>query len=164
MEKYHSKKHSIDFLFPVSLFFVFTITALYVTITGANLYQSMEERTSNDYAAFTALSYVERKIQAYDSADCITVTRQNGVDILCLHQTMEQGDYTTYIYTKDGRLMELFLKDGSVPDLDSGTVLMDTGILTIQNYKPQILTLCLISPNGTTQTLNIHLKTREGAV
>lgn len=160
MEKYHSKKHNIDFLFPISLFFVFTITALYVTITGANLYQNMAEKTSNDYAAFTSLSYVEQKIQAYDTSDSITIAKQDGLDILCLHKTLEQGDYTTYIYTKNGQLTELFLKDGSTLDLNSGTPLMDAGILTIQQQEPQMLTLCLISPNGASQTMNIHLKAK----
>lgn len=161
MKKFRSNRHSVDFLFTISLFFVFTITALYVTIAGANLYEKTLKQTSQDYSTFTSLSYLEQKIQRYDSANGISVMHKDEQDILCLHEIIEGTAYTTYIYTQDGQLMELFLKDDGPPDLDTGTPLMDAGTLTLQENAPQTLTLDLTDENGLLQSLTVHLKAKE---
>ncbi len=161
MKRFRSKNHSVDLLFTISLFFVFTITALYVTMAGANLYESTVTQTARDYSVFTPLSYLEQKVQRYDTAGGVSVLEKDGQDILCLHETIEETAYTTYIYTLDGKLMELFLKDGSTPDLKSGTALMDSGSLSLKEEKNSLLQLSLTDEDDTLQTLTIHLKAKE---
>lgn len=40
MKSFSQKRHAIDFLFPVTVFFVFTISALTVILLAAQIYQS----------------------------------------------------------------------------------------------------------------------------
>lgn len=161
MKRFRSKNHSVDLLFTISLFFVFTITALYVTMAGANLYENTVSQTSRDYSIFTPLAYLEQKIQGYDTSGGISVMREDTQDILCLHETIDGNNYTTYIYTRDGKLMELFLKDGGTPDFQSGTSLMDSATLRLEETESQLLKIQLAEEDDTLQTLTIHLKAKE---
>ena len=161
MKKYRSKSHSIDLLFTISLFFVFAITALYVTIAGANLYKDMVQQTSHDYSVFTPISYLEQKLQGYDTIGGISVLQEDGMDILCLHETLEDSSYTTYIYTKDGNLMELFVKDGSTLSFENGTALMESGTLHLEEQSGQLLNISFTEDDDTSQTLTLHLRAKE---
>lgn len=161
MKRFRAKNHSVDLLFTISLFFVFTITALYVTMAGANLYENTVSQASHDYSVFTPLTYLEQKVQGYDTSQGISMMQKDGQDILCLHEMIDGNRYTTYIYTLDGKLMELFLKDGSAPDLKNGTPLMDSGTLNLEETENQLLKLKLTDKDNTLQTLTIHLKAKE---
>ncbi|MGN0290384.1 MAG: DUF4860 domain-containing protein [Lachnospiraceae bacterium] len=161
MKKYRSKSHSIDLLFTISLFFVFTITALYVTMAGANLYENMVQRTSFDYSVFTPVSYLEQKLQGYDTTGGISIQKKDGMDILCLHETLEDSAYTTYIYTKDGNLMELFVKDGSAVSFENGTTLMESGTLHLKEEDRHLLTVEFTEDDGSSQALTLHLRAKE---
>lgn len=162
MKKFRSKNHSIDLLFTISLFFVFTITALYVTLAGANLYENTVRQTTSDYTVFTPMAYLEQKLQGYDTQGGISVIQIEDQDILCLHETIDGTAYTTYIYTKDGKLMELFVRDGTSLSLESGTELMDSGTLSIDTSRSRLLTLELKNEDDTRQVLTVHLRAKEG--
>lgn len=162
MKKFRSKNHSIDLLFTISLFFVFTITALYVTLAGANLYESTVSQTASDYTVFTPMAYLEQKLQGYDTQGGISVTQNGNRDILCLHETIDGNAYTTYIYTKDGKLMELFVRDGTSLSFESGTELMDSGTLSLDTSRSRLLTLELKNEDDTRQVLTVHLRSKEG--
>lgn len=161
MKKFRSKNHSIDLLFTISLFFVFTIAALYVTLAGANLYEDTVSQTASDYTVFTPMAYLEQKLQGYDTQGGISVTRSKDQDILCLHETIDGTAYTTYIYTKNGKLMELFVRDGTSLSLESGTELMDSGTLSLDTSRSRLLTLELKNKDDTRQILTVHLRAKE---
>lgn len=161
MKKYFVKNHSLDLLFTVSLFFFFTITSLYVTMAGADLYERTVRQSSRDYPLFTTLSYLEQKVQRYDSSGGISLQKEENQDILCLHETIGEDSYTTYIYTLDGRLMELFQKSETSFSPENGDALMECGTLHLEEKK-NLLHIYLTDSYGTTQTLTLHLKTREG--
>ena len=48
--RFHTqRKHMIDFLFSVALFFVFALSALIVILLAARIYQSTTEHSSLNY-------------------------------------------------------------------------------------------------------------------
>ena len=58
MKLLSQKRHAIDFLFPVTVFFVFTISALTVILLAARIYQSTTDDSQRNYTSGTALSYL----------------------------------------------------------------------------------------------------------
>ena len=54
MKLFSQKRHAIDFLFPVTVFFVFTISALTVILLAARIYQSTTDDSQRNY---TPVSY-----------------------------------------------------------------------------------------------------------
>lgn len=63
MKLLSQKRHAIDFLFPVTVFFVFTISALTVILLAARIYQSTTDDSQRNYTSGTALSYLTEKLR-----------------------------------------------------------------------------------------------------
>ena len=104
----HRQKHMIDLIFPVSLFFVFTLLALTVILMATNVYQKTTEESRMNYTAQTSLSYIREKISQADQDGRICLTTLDGCDALCLTQERDDSTYHTYIYACDGSLRHLF--------------------------------------------------------
>ena len=65
--------HMIDFLFPVVLFFVFTLSALTVILLAAGIYQSTTEKSTLNDSARTSLSYITEKVHQNDVEDSVRI-------------------------------------------------------------------------------------------
>lgn len=119
------KRHMIDVLFPIALFFVFTLSALMVMLLAARIYQSSVENSSRNDTARTALSYISEKMHQSDMNGSISLGSFNGCDAMILKQDYNGDTYTTYIYAHDGALKELFIKDGANADASNGKKILD---------------------------------------
>ena len=67
------RRHMIDFLFPVALFFVFALSALTVLLLAARIYQSTTENSSLNYTSRTGLSYISEKIHQNDLGGHVSI-------------------------------------------------------------------------------------------
>lgn len=119
------KRHMIDVLFPIALFFVFTLSALMVMLLAARIYQSSVENSSRNDTARTALSYISEKMHQSDMNGSISLGFFDGCDAMILKQNYNGDTYTTYIYAHDGALKELFIKDGANADASNGKKILD---------------------------------------
>ena len=52
------KQHTIDFIFPIALFFVFAASSLAVLILSANIYKNITESSKDLFTSRTCLSYI----------------------------------------------------------------------------------------------------------
>lgn len=130
MRRPSQRHHVIDFLFPIALFFLFTISAVVVVLLAGRIYQSSVENASRNDTARTALSYITEKVHQNDSADAVMLGTFDGCDSLILKQEYNGISYYTYIYPHDGVLKELFVKEGANATADSGK-----SILSIQDFS-----------------------------
>ena len=73
MRSYFRKTHTIDLVFTISLFCVFAISALAVTVAGAALYQKTADQSGIEYSLYTGLSYIEQKVHACDTSGSIYI-------------------------------------------------------------------------------------------
>ena len=105
------QRHMIDFLFPVALFFVFSLSALTVILLATRIYKSTTENSSLNYTSRTSLSYISEKIHQHDSGT-ISLGTFDGCDAIVLGQEIDGTVYYTYIYSYRNELKEIFLKDG----------------------------------------------------
>ena len=92
------KKHMIDFLFPVVLFFVFTLSALTVILLAAGIYQSTTEESSLNDSARTSLSYISEKLHQSDAADSVSIGTFDGCEALILKHSSDDDDYLSLIH------------------------------------------------------------------
>ena len=107
------QRHSIDFLFPLSLFCVFTICAFLVVMTGAGIYQRIADNMEDTYSTGTAFSYVTEKLRQHDAAGRIALTEADGTAALVLTDGSGDSMYQTYIYPFEESLCEAVVKEGS---------------------------------------------------
>ena len=107
MKLFSQKRHAIDFLFPVTVFFVFTISALTVILLAARIYQSTTDDSQRNYTSGTALSYLTEKLRQNDREDGIFLDELDGTQAVVLLQETDDASYLTYLYAWDGQLREL---------------------------------------------------------
>ena len=75
------KKHMIDILFPIILFFIFAISAIIVLLLAANVYRSTAKGLTTDYLTGTSLAYVSEKIHQNNEAGAISIGRTSDTQI-----------------------------------------------------------------------------------
>lgn len=122
MKLLSQKRHAIDFLFPVTVFFVFTISALTVILLAARIYQSTTDDSQRNYTSGTALSYLTEKLRQNDREDGIFLDELDGTQAVVLRQETADASYLTYLYAWDGQLRELYVKEFSVEETENQVI------------------------------------------
>lgn len=123
--KIKAKKGRMEIIFPVILFLVFTLSALFVILFAARTYQRIVEQSNSEYDKSTALNYISRKIYAADEYGNISTGKLNNeIEALTINEDINGSPYITYIYVYDGALRELFTaNNGNEINPMGGTVL-----------------------------------------
>lgn len=123
--KIKAKRGHMELIFPVVLFLVFTLTALFIILYAAKTYQNIVETSNHEYERTTSLAYLTRKVQASDDNGAISVASFHDNSSLFLSQEIEGVKYVTIIYAYNGNLREVFCPKDSVNSIspDSGTIL-----------------------------------------
>ena len=130
MHSIRQKHHIIDMFFTLSLFCVFTASALIVMVIGVNVYQNTTKNSTEHYNLRTSFSYITEKIRQADADGAISIRKIGSVDAICLSQTVEGIDYVTYIYPHENELKELFTKADTKAAPEMGTA-----ITQIRDFK-----------------------------
>ena len=90
MEFRLKRRHMIDLLFPIALFFVFALSALTLILLAARIYQSTTANSSLQYTSRTGLAYISEKIHQNDEDGAVYLGNFDGQDAVILEQ--KQGD------------------------------------------------------------------------
>ncbi len=104
--------YTVDTIFVLVLFAVFTITVLFVLMSGAGVYKNTQTVMQERFEERTCLSYVTAKVNHYDKANSIYVTDFGGCNALAMDEVIAGDTYSTLIYCYEGQVKELmFRKD-----------------------------------------------------
>ncbi|MCI9218072.1 MAG: DUF4860 domain-containing protein [Dorea sp.] len=153
--RFHTKrKHMIDYLFPIALFFVFAISALTVLLLAARIYQSTTENSSLNYTSRTSLSYISEKIHQNDMDGKVTIGSFDGCDALIMEQNIDEDIYYTYIYANNKELKELFIKDGVTANASAGRTILEIQNFSMKQLSNNLLEFtCTDKKNQTASTI-----------
>lgn len=155
-----SSQHTIDFLFSIALFFVFSATALVVLLLSANIYKDIVTDSENNFETGTALSYIAEKIHQSDEngARSIYLSEFDGYEALAISQEYDALTYITYIYEHNGELKECFIRDGSSVSASAGTTIMQVGELHFTQITDELLSVSCapVSGKSISTLINIH--------
>ena len=146
MKLLSQKRHAIDFLFPVTVFFVFTISALTVILLAARIYQSTTDDSQRNYTSGTALSYLTEKLRQNDREDGIFLDELDGT------QETDDASYLTYLYAWDGQLRELYVKEGTTLSPSAGKSILPVKEFSVEETENQVLTFRCTDTSGETAT------------
>ena len=67
------RQHTIDFIFPLAVLFVFAVSAFTVLLLSAHVYADQTARTQSDYQAATPLSYIREKVRQNDQSGALSI-------------------------------------------------------------------------------------------
>lgn len=146
-------RHVIDLVFPISLLFVFAVSALGILILGADIYASANNRLRANDENRTALSYIAEKIRQNDKEGGITLASIDGVSCLAMSAVYNEVPCTTYIYEYEGMLKELFINDGIPVTLKNGKDIMELSSLSIEQLEDHIYLFTATDSEGIVSSL-----------
>ena len=116
---------SIDFIFSMILFLVFILCSVFTILIGSRVYSNIRARNDAAFYSDTALSYITNKVRQADRTDSVEVRSIDGQNVLVLSTGYDGVLYETWIYTKDGSLMELFSEQSSGLSAEDGLPVME---------------------------------------
>lgn len=132
MEIGKEKRHVVDFLFVLTLFFVFAISTLLLVIIGANVYKKTVDNMTINYNTRTAYAYLTEKIRQNDQEGAIEIGTFEGNPAVILTEEIDDTLYRTYLYLYDGSIRELFSPVDIDMDPDAGQIIMPA-----TNFEPR---------------------------
>lgn len=157
MKSQQKQNHVIDFLFPIVLFFIFTISAVVVILLATKIYESTTTASSMNNVSHTALSYVSEKIHQSDCLASVSITKLDGVDALTLRHINKKDGYTTYIYYYEGVLKELFIKNGITASLSAGNSIATVADFQMQQLEDGLLRFTCVDTKGQNHSIIVGL-------
>lgn len=159
-----SPQHTVDLLFPIALFFIFSATALTVLLLSANIYQGIVTSSGSSFEQETTLSYLAGKIRQNDAngTDGIYLTQFDSLDCLALEQDYDGVSYVTYIYERNGEVKELFLQKGVEASASIGTTLMQVKELNMEEVSEGLFRFTCVSQDGTSDSILISVHSEGG--
>ena len=119
MKRRNEKKHVIDFLFPLAVFFVLAASSVAIVVLASGFY-------SRQVKGRTALAYVTEKMHQNDENGAIADGTFDGENALVIRQRYGEKEYVTYLYAYDGYLRELFIRDGTEAKASDGRKILAT--------------------------------------
>ena len=152
-----NRQHTVDSLFTLSLLGVFAISALLVTVFGANTYEKIVSASRKTNESTTALSYVREKIRQNDAAGCISVERLEDTDVLSLKSSVNGRSYITYVYYQDGMLRELYQQEGYDLPLSAGQGILKVHGLSMEQVSDSLLRFTAIDEDGSESEITVAL-------
>ncbi|MCR5640655.1 MAG: DUF4860 domain-containing protein [Lachnospiraceae bacterium] len=161
MQSNKKRTGPIEFVFPILLFLIFTLAALFIILFAAQIYQKIVDRSAINYNANTVISYVSEKIRQGDTNDGIEVDAFHDCDALLLHKDIEGVDYVTYIYFYDGKLYEVLTESERASELapGTGTAIMEVSDFTITEDDNHLISFACTDTAGNTSDAMIAVAT-----
>ena len=152
-------QHTIDFIFPIALFFVFCAVSIATLLFSANIYQNIVINSASQFEQSTSLSYITTKIRQNDQegSSRIYLDEFDDHEALAIQQTFSDTDFITYIYEADGQLKEIFLQKGVEASAQSGTTIMEIKNLDMEMLEKGLLKFSSTASDGTTDSVIISL-------
>ena len=153
MRKIRIANQTIDMVFLLVLFCVFTATMVTVLITGAQSYQAVTEKMDGQYTERTCLAYVDAKLRHYDEAGAICLEQFENHDAIVFKEEVGQESYRTMIYYHDGYVRELYCQEGLEFRPEDGEIVIEASGLSAAWKKNHLLEVECINKTGRAERL-----------
>lgn len=151
-----NSSHSISSLFSLLLFGIFALFLMLMLLFSARIYQQTMEQTDSDSGLGTAVTYITTKFRQHDEADGIFTDSLDDIPALCFRDTIDKKGYITYLYLKDGNLMELFTASDSRASSSAGTAIASLSDFRTEKMDSGFYRITLRSTSGITSQFLLH--------
>ena len=146
---------TMSVLFTMLLFLVFIMCALFTVLAGSKVYENISSRMDQTYTGSVALQYVANKVRQGDADKAVAVKTEDGQSVLEIRETIEGGDYITWIYYYEGSIRELFTYEDNGLGLADGLEILECDGLTI-TQEGQLLHVTTLGTGGASLTLSLR--------
>lgn len=156
--EYTERKHVIDFLFPLALFFALATSSVALVVLASASYSRQVHVSNDSYSNCTALSYMTEKLHHADSSDAIVAGTFDGQDAILIRQEYSGQSYVTYLYAYDGYLRELFIKEGVAASAGDGREILATDGFSFEESRYGLFHLSCTDSDGNLSDTYVSIK------
>ena len=149
------KKHSMDIIFLMVLFLIFTFSAVSVLLMAVNSYRSVVYANEENANTRTAVAYVREQIRANDSSGNIDISDFDGIKAIKI--TKEDG-IILYMYSYDGYLMEMETKEGADVTPDFGNKIIEIRDMDFDWINNQLIEVDVVDASNNQEVVKIGIK------
>ena len=151
------QKFKVTSLIVLTIFCIFAICTMTVLLTGAQVYESLADRSQEQFEQRTVARYITTRVRQSDVANELKVAEFGGQSALVFRELIEGNYYDTYVYCYNGYVRELFVSaEGSFGPEDGEKVLKVESLDFALDGT--ILKASVVLRNHTRQELVIHLR------
>lgn len=161
MEFGGEKKHMVDILFVLTLFFVFALSALTLVILGANIYKSTVDHMEESFTDRTSYAYITQKLRQNDEEGALSIGNIGGEEALIMTQEVNNTIYNTFIYSYDGYLCELLTRADMEMEPSAGTKIIRIEDLSFDEISPGLYNVDITTENSNSISLVLSSHTAE---
>ena len=161
MELNGERKHMVDILFVLTLFFVFALSALTLVVLGANVYRSTVDHMDESFTDRTSYAYVTQKLRQNDEAGALSLAEFGGCDACVFTQEINNTIYKTYIYEYDGYLCELLARADMEMEPGAGTRILELKSFEVTEVTPKLSRIDLQFEDG--KSMQVYVSSHTGS-
>lgn len=146
------KVSSINLLSIICILGMFSVMSLLLILLGANFYQNITDKVTENDEIRTSLNYVANKIR-FSGADKVDIKEINDVKVL----KIQQEDYIDLIYFYDRNIMEVSLisEDDFVPEY--GTSIIPINLFEFNKTNDGFITFSTQSNSDNPIKLKVYI-------
>lgn len=156
MRQRSKKQHSVDSLFSLLLFAVFVVFLLLLLLFSAQTYRASVRGLEENNNLRTAAAYITTKFRQHDRDGNIFPGDFRGIPALCFRETIQDKEYTTYLYLQDNTLKELFTASGSDADPEMGTPIARLNSFSCEVQEEAFYRISMEDTEGRTSSFLLH--------
>ncbi len=156
-----NSKHIVDILFVVSLFALYTVCILIISIIGINLYINGTEISEKNYTIRTSALYLTEKARQNNIEGGVKVKPLFDANALVLTQEINGRNYENWIYLEEGYLTEVLIVEGAEVLPRTGQNIMPLERLTLKVDEHNLLIIETQSESGDIYSSKVYLPAFE---
>ena len=156
-------RNSAETFLMVGVFGVFAFLAVLLTLMGAKAYRGIAGRMEENNSLRSSLSYVANKVRAGDHSGGVSLEERNGMQVLCLSETVDGETYETLLFFADGWLREYAAVEGYADELspDDGEQVAELADFSMERQGDALL-LTAEAVEGGTMSLTVSVRSEGG--
>lgn len=149
-------RHSVDAIFSVLLFGIFTFMLLLLILFSAQTYRVSVQNQEENQNLHTAMTYITTKIRQHDERDEVYLDTIETLPALCIKDRINNQIFTTYIYLDNTELKELFTVPNASVSSELGTTIAELKEFHVEKIGNDYLKLCMEDFYGNHEELLLH--------
>ena len=137
--KHSNVGRNVEILFIIVLILIFSIFSIYTILFGAEVYKNIGKGIDEEFKESIPFYYVYNKVHEGDISGGVWTIDKGDTSILAIAQEYDDEKYVTYIYSYEGKLMELFISAEDELVFKNGEVIMETYPIKFSNSKENLI-------------------------
>jgi hypothetical protein len=154
-------RNSSNLFFMLLLVCAFAVSALFVVMTGANVYKTVSADMESNAALRIPLSYIAEKIRQCDAPGAVHLEMMENHKVLVLDSSDGGIDYENRIYCLDGQLYEVTIEKGAEFALTDGMPIMAVNAFDMTTDQSGMLRITAFDESGKSLALSLSLRSEQ---